>query len=67
MSISETGQRVWETEIGPLAMTAPTAFQEAHGQIKEVDVAYTMEGANQYGFTVEGYDRVYHLPSIRVG
>jgi hypothetical protein len=60
LNVSEKGELLLETELGVLAMTAPIAFQEIHGEIKPVKVSYFLENngasAATYGFSVGPYD-----------
>ncbi len=64
LSLNEKGELIALTREGPVAYTAPIAYQEnASGERESVQVAYVLsardassEHANHYGFTLGAYD-----------
>jgi len=57
LSVSEGGELVAATELGPVAFTSPVAYQETEGRVVRVRVRYEVhpDGAS-YGFEVGDYD-----------
>ncbi|MCP4688816.1 MAG: hypothetical protein GY859_12245, partial [Desulfobacterales bacterium] len=60
LKINAAGELEIETDLGPVAFTAPIAYQEADGKKRDVKVAYAVNG-NEYGFSVGEYDRTKEL------
>jgi len=55
LAIASDGRLLVETAAGPVAFTAPIAYQMRHGRREPVEVAYTVNG-HRYGFEVGDYD-----------
>ena len=60
LSVDKDGKLVLDTDLGPISMTKPVAYQEINGERRLVDVSYWVIG-NKYGFTVGDYDHNYSL------
>ena len=58
LEVNAQGELIAHTENGPVAYTAPIAFQEdAHGNKEPVTAAYVLNAEhNTYGFTLAAYD-----------
>jgi hypothetical protein len=56
LAVGPSGALVASTGLGPLAFSAPVAYQDLDGGRRPVAVAYRLEG-DGYGFTVGAYDR----------
>ena len=63
LEIGDQGELIAHTGNGPVAFTAPIAFQDAaNGERVAVAVAYQLDaGRERYGFTVGPYDRALPL------
>jgi hypothetical protein len=55
LAVNGEGALVARTGLGPVAFTAPVAYQEQNGVRREVAVAYRLTG-REYGFTAAAYD-----------
>lgn len=53
--VNEEGLLLLETELGPVAMSRPVAYQQIDNLRKPVEVAYVVNGTS-YGFAVGSYD-----------
>jgi hypothetical protein len=56
LKTNNKGELVASTRYGPVSFTPPIAYQEVHGKLVPIHVAYTVAG-NEYGFTVGAYDK----------
>ena len=62
IGVSENGKMNLTTPLGDIQMTAPVAYQEdEHGNRKNVEVEYEIQGSNKYGFKVGAYDQTMAL------
>jgi hypothetical protein len=58
--VNENGEVEVETEEGTVTFSKPVAFQESGGKKELVQAAYVVHG-NEYGLSVENYDRTREL------
>lgn len=61
LQLSQNGELIVITPVGPLRYSAPVAYQWIHGEKQLVKVAYQIKGKNSYSFTVADYDLNYEL------
>ena len=52
LRVDKSGQLVYETELGPLSLTAPVAYQEVDGKVQAAQVSYLIVNSAQYGFSL---------------
>ena len=57
LNIDKNGQLKIMTELGPIYMTKPVAYQEIEGQKKSIDIAYNIKKDSTYGFKVGKYNQ----------